>query len=79
MLSCQHLQGCRMSAVDSILSDCSSVHQKKAAVHIAEHFESVLLLELLQLSLQSLQYHQLGCCRQLSQAGMKKKSSVLQW
>jgi hypothetical protein len=80
MLSCQHLQECRMSVVDSILSDCSSVllYLKKAAVHIVGHFESVLLLELIQLSLQYLQHHQLGCCRQLSQAE-RMKSSVLPW
>jgi hypothetical protein len=49
MLSCQHLQMCRMSVVDSILFDCSFVHPKKAAVHTVGHFESLLLLERLQL------------------------------
>ncbi len=68
-----------MSVVDSILSDCSSVHQKKAAVHIVEHFESVLLSEPQQLSLQSLQYHQLGYCRQLLSQEGRMKSSVLSW
>lgn len=68
-----------MSVVDSILSDCSSVHQKKAAVHIVEHFESVLLLERLQLSLQSLQHRQLGCSRQLLSQEGRMKSSVLSW
>jgi hypothetical protein len=50
MSSCQHLQDCRMSVVDSILSDCKSVHQKKkVVVHIVGHFEYPLLLERLQL------------------------------
>jgi hypothetical protein len=48
MLSCQHLQECRMSVVDSILFDCSSVYLK-VAVHTVGHFESVLLSEQLQL------------------------------
>lgn len=48
MLSCQHLLVCRMSVVDSILSDCKSVYLK-VAVHTVGHFEYQLLLERLQL------------------------------
>jgi hypothetical protein len=47
MLSCQHLQECMLSVVDSILSDCNSVYLK-VAVHTVGHFESLLLLERLQ-------------------------------
>jgi hypothetical protein len=49
MLSCQHLQECMQSVVDSILSDCKSVYLK-VAVHTVGHFEYRLLLERLQLS-----------------------------
>ena len=48
MLSYQHLQEYMLSVVDSISADCKSVYLK-VVVHIVGHFESLLLLERLQL------------------------------